>query len=185
RTANAAALFRKVLNKDFVLDANRVHEAAYGLSLALAQMDSVEQAIAVLEPHVSPRAQAVHNMGQPYFEMQYANLLRLAGRCNEALPRIQALQAELAPEGRSELLVSSRLLESSCRRQLGDRAGAAHALAVALDSLEAARSQFGEADVREAYGLHMMSDVIEGCRVYLEYPEDATRSQRGRNFYDA
>jgi CHAT domain-containing protein/tetratricopeptide (TPR) repeat protein len=179
----ASTFFRRILNQEYVYEPLRRSEAAYGLSLALAQEDSVDQAIAVLEPYVSPRAKAAHGMGQPYFEMGYANLLRRAGRCSEAMTRIHTLQAGLAPGSR--LGVVARLIESSCRRQLGDRAGAASALAMALDSLEVARSQLGQADVREAYGLHMMSDVIEGCRVLLEYPDALPPGERIRRFYDA
>jgi len=185
RSSRAATLFRRILNQEYLYETLRRSEAAYGLSLALAQEDSVDQAIAVLEPYVSPHARAAHNLGQPYFEMGYANLLRRAGRCGEALPRIHALQAGLDPGSRSALLVFARLIESSCRRQLGDRAGAASALTIALDSLEVARSQFGQADVREAYGLHVMGDVIEGCRVLLDYPETLPPGERVRRFYDA
>ena len=183
RSSGAATLFRRILNQEYVYETLSRSEAAYGLSLALAQQDSVDQAIAVLEPYVSPRAVAAHNLGQPYFEMGYADLLRRAGRCREAMTRIHALQAGLAPGSR--LGVVAGLTESACRRQLGDRPGAASVLAVALDSLEVARSQLGQADVREAYGLHMMSDVIEGCRVLLEYPEALAPGERVRRFYDA
>ncbi|HSS06597.1 MAG TPA: tetratricopeptide repeat protein, partial [Rhodanobacteraceae bacterium] len=183
RSARAATLFRRILSMDFVYDANRRNEAAYGLSVALAQMDSIDQAIAVLEPNVSPRAKIVHNMSQAYFEMGYVSLLRRAGRCSEALTRIRALDADLA--GNKDLGVDARLLESSCRRLQGDRAGAARSLTIALDSLEVARSHFEQADVREAYGLHMMNDVIEGCRVLMEYPVEVPSRVRVRNFYDA
>jgi len=179
----ASAFFRKIVNQGYVYDTNRRNEAAYGLSLALAEMDSLEQAIAVLEPYVSPRAKAAHGMGQPYFELGYVGLLRRAGRYDEALVRIRALQQ--GPASGSGLGVEARLLESSCRRHLGDHAGAARALAAALDSLEVERMQIRQADVREAYGLHIMRDVIDGCRVLLEYPAATPRSEREHNFYDA
>jgi CHAT domain-containing protein/tetratricopeptide (TPR) repeat protein len=179
----ASAFFRRILKREYVYDTIRRSEAAYGLSLALAQSDSIDQAIAVLEPYVSPRANVAHSLGQPYFEMGYANLLRRARRCSEAMTRLQTLQAGLSPGSR--LGVVARLVESSCRRQLGDRVGAVNALTMALDSLEVARSQLGRADVREAYGLHMMSDVIDGCRVLLEYPDSLPPGERVCRFYDA
>jgi tetratricopeptide (TPR) repeat protein len=184
RNGQAAAQFRRILDQEYVYEANSRSEAAYGLSLALAEMDSVRQAIDVLAPHVSPRASATHHLGQPYFELEYANLLRRAGRYRESLERMDAVQAGLGSGSSSQLCEVVRLLESSCLRQIGDREGAMRALSVALDSLEAARSHFAQADVREAYGLHRMGDVIEGCRVMLEYPPDAPRADRVRRYYD-
>ena len=180
----AARRFRQILNQEYVYESNSRSEAAYGVSLALAEMDSVKQAIDVLSPYVSPHATASHHLGQPYFEMQFANLLLHAGRYDEALERIHTLQTELGPENNNELREVARLSEISCLRKLGDRAGAAHALEIALDSLEVARSRFEEVDVREAYGLHLMGDVIEGCRVMLEYPPDASRADRVGRFHD-
>ena len=184
RTNRATTLYRRLLGQDFIFEARRRAEAACGLAMALADMDSVRQAIAVLEPYVSPRAQVSSFAQQPYFELAYADLLRREGRCGEALERVVTLRDELDRTGRTDLGVYVRLMESSCRRELGDPARAAGALASALDSLEVARSEVGRPDIREAYGRRVMNDVIESCRVMLEYPPTTPRAERVRVFYD-
>lgn len=186
RNHQAARAFRNVLNKPFVFETLRRSDAAWGLSLALANMDSVESAIATLEPYVSPRAQNLDRMEQPYFELAFVELLRRAHRCDEALRRVGPLRNELDRDGRTDLTVSVRLIESACRREQGDPRNAAGVLAIALDSLEVARTEVGGlADIREAFAIHMMNEVIDGCRVLLQYPPETPRAQRVGTFYDA
>ena len=184
RSRQAAMLFRTVVNKEFVFDQLRRNDAADGLAFALAEMDSVKEALRVLEPFVSPRVVSPNQTVQADFELDYAELLRRDGRLEEALARAVAIRVEMDRAGRTNLGVAARLIESSCRRKLGDAPRAATALAIALDSLEVARTESGHAEWREAYGQHTMNDVIEGCSVMLEYPAGSPRADRLRAFYD-
>jgi tetratricopeptide (TPR) repeat protein len=185
RNREAAAHFRRVLNKDYVFWTEKRAAAANGLSVALSEMDSVDLALEVLAPFVSPRANVTNFVAQPYFELDYIDLLRRAHRYDEALGRVAKLREELDHAGRTDMGVVARLMESDCRRELGDASRAAGALSTAMDSLEVARSEVGHADFREAYGVHLMSDVIDGCRVTLEYPPDTSWPDRVHHFYDA
>src|SRR5262249_4946642 len=45
--------------------------------------------------------------------------------------------------------------------------------------------EVGRAEFREAYGTHLMSEVIDGCRVVLEYPPDVQWPDRVHRFYDS
>jgi CHAT domain-containing protein/tetratricopeptide (TPR) repeat protein len=185
RDREAAAYFRGLLGKDLVFWTEKRAAAASGLAVALSDMDSVTQALEVLAPYVSPRADVTNRVSQPYFELNYVDLLRRAHRYDEALERLTKLREELDREGRTDQGVRVRLMESDCRRELGDAAGAAQAFSSALDSLEVARAEVGRADFREAYGVHLMSEVIDGSRVLLEYPPDATWPDRVHKFYDS
>jgi tetratricopeptide (TPR) repeat protein len=184
RNRQAAALFRRTVNRAFVFHELRRNEAAYGLALALAQLDSVNLAVQVLDPYVAPRVKSPDLMVQPYLELAYTELLRRQGHFDEALARAVRVRDQVDRAGRTDLGVSARLVESSCRRNLGDLSQAANTLTIALDSLEIARADAGEAEWREAYGQRVMNDIIEGCRVVLEYPKDAPRADRVRRFYD-
>ena len=184
RSRQAAVLFRRNVNREFVFNQLQRSEAAYGLALALAQMDSVTQALEVLEPYVAPRVETPDFTIQAYFEIAYAELLYRDGRFDQALSRAVAVRDDVDRHGRTDLGVAARLLESSCRRVLGDPALAAGTLSLALDSLEVARTDFGDDEWREAYGTHVMGDVIEGCRVMLQYPPEAPRAEREQRFYD-
>ncbi|HKW13727.1 MAG TPA: CHAT domain-containing tetratricopeptide repeat protein, partial [Candidatus Krumholzibacteria bacterium] len=185
RYREAAASFRTLLGREFVFWNEKRSWAASGLAMTLADMDSVPQALDVLAPYVSPRAQTTNQVAQAYWEMNYIELLRFAGRYQEALDRVTVLRAELDRTGRTDMGVEARLMESDCRLRLGDAPHAAEALASALDSLEIARTDVGQADYREAYGVHIMSNVIDGCRVALAYPHDAPWNDRVHKFYDA
>ncbi|HET6348775.1 MAG TPA: CHAT domain-containing tetratricopeptide repeat protein [Candidatus Krumholzibacteria bacterium] len=185
RNRQAAAAFRRIVNAEFVFNASERSMAVCGLALALAELDSVETATHALEPFVSPRVDAPDHMIQPFLEVTCAELLRRQGRYQEALARAAAVRDDADRAGRTGLGVSARLIESSCRRALGDAPGAVAALRTAMDSLEVARVQTGQAQWREAYGQHIVDDVIEGCRVLLEYPGEAPRAERVRAFYDA
>ncbi|HEX6792106.1 MAG TPA: tetratricopeptide repeat protein, partial [Candidatus Krumholzibacteria bacterium] len=183
RNRQAAALYRTIVRQD-VFNRLQRSEAAYGLALALAGMDSVGAGLEVLEPFVSPRVETPDFTVQAFFEMAFAELLYRDGQYQEALDRAIRLRDEMDRSGRTDLGVAARLLESSCRRSLGDGERAAGALSLALDSLEVARTDIGNAEWREAYGQHVMGDVIEGCRVMLVHPSDAPREERVRRFYD-
>jgi len=185
RFREAAANFRSILNREFVFWSEKRAAAASGLAMTLADMDSLTQALDVLAPYVTPRAEVVNHVAQAYWEMNYIGLLRRADRYQEALDRVMALRPELDRTGRTDLGVEARLIESDCRRALGDAARATAALAGALDSLEIARAEVGQADYREAYGVHIMSEVIDGCRVALEYPPERPRAERVHRFYDS
>lgn len=164
----AAALFRGILNRDFVFWTEKRAAAASGLAMALASMDSVAQALDVLAPFVQPHADTTNHALQVFWELNYVELLRRDDRYQEALSRLSVLRRELDLTGRTDLGVVARLMESDCHRRLGNASGAVDVLNSTLDSLEVARADAGEADFREAYVEHLMSDVIDGCRVLLE-----------------
>ena len=167
RNRQAAALFRRNVNREFVFNQLQRSEAAYGLALALAQMDSVPQALGCSSPTSGPASRRPTSPCRRISNSRYAELLYRNERFDEALARAVTVRDEMDRTGRTDLGVAARLLESSCRRALGDPARAAGSLGLALDSLEVARIDFGDVEWREAYGTHVMGDVIEGCRVML------------------
>ena len=181
----SAQTCRRILGEPDVFMAVERNRAAYGLALSLAELDSVDLAESELAPFVAPKVNAPDHMLQPYIEVTYADLLRRQERWKEALARATAVRDEADHAQRTDIGVSARLIESSCRRMLGDGPGALSALHAAMDSLEIARVESGETEGREAYGQQMMGDVIEGCRVLLEYPKDSPRADRVHLFYDA
>ena len=184
RQRAAAALFREVLAREFVYDRMRRSEAAIGLALALAELDSVDRAAQVLEPFAAPGVSVPDHMIQPYLDLTYAEMLRRQGKYAPALERALQVRNEMDRAGRTEVGVWARLIECACRRGLGDAPRGVAVLRAALDSLEIARTGVGEAEWREAYGQHMANDLIEGCRIVLEYPREAPREERVRAFYD-
>ncbi len=175
---------RRILREPEVFRAVERNLAAYGLALALAEMDSVHAAVNELEPFVAPHVKTPDHMQQLFTELTYAELLRRDGRERDALGRAAVVRADADRAGRTDIGVSARLIESSCHRALGDGSAAMTALRAAMDSLEVARVESGRAEGREAYGQHMMNDVIEACRVVLEYPAETPRADRVRSFYD-
>jgi CHAT domain-containing protein len=139
----------------------------------------------VLKRVVSSNARVANYTEQPFFELNYIDYLCRAGRYQEALDRVTVLRGDLDRNGRTDLGVVARLFESRCRRHLGEAPEAVGALELALDSLEVARTDAGHADLREAFGVHVMGSVVEGCRAVLEYPPDAPWRDRVLKFYDS
>lgn len=180
----AADACRRILRKPEVFMEVERNRAAYGLALALAELDSVHAAVHELEPFVAPNKDAPDHMLQLYIELAYAELLRRDGRARDALDRAVMVRTNADRGGRTDISVSARLIESCCHRALGDGAVAMTSLRAAIDSLEVMRVETGDAEGREAYGEHTMGDVVEASRILLEYPADRPRADRVREFYD-
>jgi CHAT domain-containing protein len=184
RYGAATALYREILGREFVYESLHRHLAASNLALALAELDSVDTAVKVVQPFVMGRAPVPSEMAQAYVELTYSDLLRQQHRYRPALQHAVLVRDGADGAGQTGLGVQARLVESACWRGLEEPERAVAALGAALDSMEVARARVGDAQWREAYGQHVVSDIIDGCRVLLEHPASAPGSERETAFYD-
>ncbi|HEX5130941.1 MAG TPA: CHAT domain-containing protein [Candidatus Krumholzibacteria bacterium] len=154
------------------------------LAMALADVDSVEAAVAVLEPFVSRPGEAPSLILQPYLELTYAQLLLRLGKYEAGLDVAVGARGTAARENRTELAASAQLVESACLHGLDRTAEAVTALYAALDSLEVARRDLEDAEWREAFGREFSEDIVATCRVVLDHPSSTTGADGETDFYD-
>ena len=182
RYREAAAIFRG-LTADKLLEPQNRDGTILGLARALAESDSVEQALALVEERLR-RKEELYGDVRPYFYLFTARLCTMSNQPERALEF--ATRARRAAEGlgQSHTAASARLRESACYRELGRHAEAIGSLETALDSLEAFRGGISTAEWREAYGQEIARTVIEAARVLLVFPDSLPRPQREEAFFD-
>jgi len=183
RNHTALRFYRSLLDREFVFEAQRRTLAAMGISEALASVDSLDAAVRVLAPFTSAQRDAPEEMVQSLLDLQYASLLERLERHAEALPVAESVREIADASGRTDLGVSARIIESQCRHGLNDTAGAVAALHSALDSMEVARVDAGSAEWREAFGAHVMADLVDASEVLL-VRADGDKAAGEREFYD-
>ena len=178
----AAAEFRRLLDGG-ALEPQNEDYARVELASALAHTGRPDAAVELLSRRFATGVQWYGDSGTS------ARLLlsRLLLRQNEpgaALEQATRCREEAEEEGWRQTAVSARLRESTCYFALGKGADALASLSVALDSLDSVRGGFRDPEWREVYGQETAVDVLEACRVVLDYPGSLPRAQRERAFFE-
>jgi CHAT domain-containing protein len=175
--AAAASHGRARAMKD-TLDVKVRLETARGLADALAAIDSMDAAIAVLnEELIDPVDRDLATVA----EARVALARFLASHGAIAAARVEAQRAVRAtkslPPG--PLRADALLVSSACYRQAGYADSAATLLQAGVAALKAAR-----AATSEQTGRPYMGDLLRAAEIVLEYPAERPMSDRYESFFD-
>lgn len=185
RNADAIAILRRMNAASGSLQPQVRDQVAVELAWALAAADSAGAAIQCLSSYLDKPASALYGAVVPPANVTLARLLLEAGDTRSALAYAAQARTAAGPARQKRVVVEAMILESRCRRALGDQEAALATFNTALDSLDATRSGIGTSEWREVYGQWVARDVVEAGRVLLEYPPTSSHAARSEAFFDA
>jgi len=184
RYGEAGAAFRRLLAVPGQLEPQQKYFAVIGLARVMEHADSVSQAIELMNAHFETK-RAVFALAEPQAFLLLSHLYQRAGDPAAALQRARRALACAEHLGWHRVAVTARLRESGCYRALGRRSEARASLLAGLDSLDTARGGIATPEWREIYGQETAHDVVDACRILLEYPDELSARTREAAFFDS